>query len=383
MTPPAREPSGNLEKKSPLKLLVFAGVPPPLHGQSLMVSALITGLKADPAFLVVHVDPRLSEQTSEIGRWRLRKFFRLLRGCISALRERLRQGPMVFYYVPAPGKRVAVVRDWIVMLVCRPWFSSVVFHWHAVGLGGWMHQKATAPERWLAALLLGRADLSLVLAPELARDAEVLKPKRVLCVSNGLPDPLDRKTATERVKKKPMEVLFLGLGSEEKGLFRTVDAVIAANLRELGAFRLTFAGAFASKADEHRFEANRRVALDLIHYDGFADEFKKSKLLQSADIFCFPTHYAHEGQPLVLLEAMAYDLPIITTRWRAIPGMLPASNQVRFVDPTSSDEIVDALFQLRAAEPPRGELRQHFLSHFTLDRHLAVMKAALRSLNPN
>lgn len=44
------------------------------------------------------------------------------------------------------------------------------------------------------------------------------------------------------------------------------------------------------------------------------------KLMQSADIFIFPTHY--EGHPFVLLEAMAYNLPIVTSDASAIPEII-------------------------------------------------------------
>ena len=43
-----------------------------------------------------------------------------------------------FYYVPAPGKRVALYRDWLVMLLCRPFFKNIILHWHAAGLAKWL-----------------------------------------------------------------------------------------------------------------------------------------------------------------------------------------------------------------------------------------------------
>lgn len=43
----------------------------------------------------------------------------------------------------------------------------------------------------------------------------------------------------------------------------------------------------------------------------YADE--KLQELSSADIFVFPTNYPNECFPLVLLEAMQFALPIVTT----------------------------------------------------------------------
>ena len=44
------------------------------------------------------------------------------------------------------------------------------------------------------------------------------------------------------------------------------------------------------------------------------------RLLKSADLFVFPTHY--EGQPFALLEAMAHSLPIVASDTSAIPEVI-------------------------------------------------------------
>lgn len=44
------------------------------------------------------------------------------------------------------------------------------------------------------------------------------------------------------------------------------------------------------------------------------------RLLKSADLFVFPTHY--EGQPFALLEAMAHNLPIVTSDASGIPELI-------------------------------------------------------------
>jgi hypothetical protein len=53
------------QKVNKRKILVFAHVPPPHHGQSVMVQIMLEGLRADPRFEVHHVDaqPRIYELT--------------------------------------------------------------------------------------------------------------------------------------------------------------------------------------------------------------------------------------------------------------------------------------------------------------------------------
>ena len=162
-------------------VLIFAHVPPPHHGQSYMVAQLIEELRARPDEIrVFHVDNRVSARLEDVGAKGIGKVWRTLRYCLQAIRLRLRHGPMVFYYVPAPAKRGALYRDWLVMGLCRPFFRGrLVLHWHAVGLGAWLAGGAGRFTAWVTRRLLGGAALSLVLAQVVAEDAEVLRPRQI------------------------------------------------------------------------------------------------------------------------------------------------------------------------------------------------------------
>ena len=135
-----------------MKLLVFAHTPPPHHGQSYMVKLLVDGLGGDHRSKIkesnipaahseiecYHVNCRYSETIEDIGSFRLGKMWLVVRYCLEAIWCRFRYGVRAFYYVPAPGKRAALYRDWVVMLLCRPFFRQVIHHWHAAGLGDWL-----------------------------------------------------------------------------------------------------------------------------------------------------------------------------------------------------------------------------------------------------
>src|SRR5687767_5827482 len=116
-----------------MKLLIFAHTPPPLHGQSYMVKLMLEGLGGDARskrslptgardreIECYHVNCRLSEGVDDIGSFRFEKVWLLFRYCFEAIWCRWRFNVHTFYYVPAPGKRAALYRDWIVMLLCRP-----------------------------------------------------------------------------------------------------------------------------------------------------------------------------------------------------------------------------------------------------------------------
>ena len=131
-----------------MKLLVLAQTPPPLHGQSQMVRTLVDGLPAH-GLPLHHVNLRLSRDHADIGRWRPGKLLAVLAAAGRAVAARWRHGCDTLYCVPAPGKRGALYRDWLLLALCRPFFPRLVLHLHNGGLADWLTTHATAPERWL------------------------------------------------------------------------------------------------------------------------------------------------------------------------------------------------------------------------------------------
>ncbi len=360
-----------------MKLVVLAQIPPPVHGQSLMVQTLVEGLPAH-GIEVHHVNLGLSTDAADIGRFRLGKVFSLLAACFRVYRIRRKLGRTAFYYVPAPAKRGALYRDWIAMILCRPLEGALVLHWHAVGLGRWLDTHANFLERAITKLLLGRADLSLVLAEPLATDPIDLNAKNTFILPNGIPDPGEPPARGPPKPPAPSKLHKNALCTQEKGLFELQEALTLAHARQPGSFHLTVAGSFASAADEHRFNLAIVPLGTSVRYVGFNGEHAKHALLRDADVFCFPTHYPHEGQPLVLIEALAHDLPIVTTRWRAIPSMLPAAH-TWIVEPGRPTLLADALRDARSSPRPGGASRRYFLENYTADIHLASLAAALRT----
>jgi glycosyltransferase involved in cell wall biosynthesis len=361
-----------------MKLLVLAQTPPPVHGQSLAVEALLEHLVTERDFEVFHVNLRVSRSAADVGRARVGKFFLALAGCVRVWLLFLHHGRMPIYYVPAPGRRTPLYRDWLVLALCRPFARALIFHWHGVGLGQWLLERATPVERWLTQWLLGRADLAVVQAEALRADAEVLRPLRCVVVRNGMRDPAGdfQRDSPAHV---PLRVLFIGLGCETKGLFDTLAGVARANARGTPCC-LTAAGSFASRKDEANFNEQATALGDgVARHLGFVSDDERRRLFRESDVICVPTYYPHEGNPVVLLEALAFDLPIITTRWRAIPEYMPEAH-VRYVPARSPDEIALHLAATARGKAPRGVLRRHYLERFTADLHFRALTAALRSV---
>jgi glycosyltransferase involved in cell wall biosynthesis len=359
-----------------------------------------------------HVDVRLSQRLEEIGDMRIGKIFLLFFFCLRAIWCRFRYGLENFYYVPTPGKTSALYRDWLVMLLCRPFFKRVILHWHAAGLAKWLETCAQIRARAFTYRLMKDVDVSIVLSRYNRADAEKLFPKKIEVVSNGIPDPcpdyerdlLPQRRARLEARRQLLagqsvsgelkaqtggdpqvvHVLYLAHCTRQKGAFDAMAGVTLANKklaeqRSPVSLRLTVTGTFVTPTDEPEFKklmADSAVA-SCVNYVGFVQGKEKENLLRSADIFCFPTFYPNENQPVNLIEAMAFGLPVLTTRWRSLPEVFPEGYS-GLVDVRSPEQIAGGLIELLTED---GEnLRRLFLKNFTLDSYLSGLATAFHSL---
>jgi glycosyltransferase involved in cell wall biosynthesis len=81
-----------------------------------------------------------------------------------------------------------------------------------------------------------------------------------------------------------------------------------------------------------------------------------------------------------LIEAMAFGLPILTTRWRSLPELFPA-NYPGLVNVRSPEQIADRMLDLMTIETGEG-FRDIFLRNFTLERHLSALAEAFKQVEP-
>jgi glycosyltransferase involved in cell wall biosynthesis len=360
-----------------------------------------------------HVDARFSKSLTDIGEIQINKVPLILLYCLQAIWCRFRYGVTNFYYVPAPGKSVALYRDWLVMFLCRPFFKNIILHWHAAGLAKWLETSVQIRTRAVTYHAFKQAGLSIVISNYNVADAEKLLPRRICVVSNGIPDPcpdfkqsiLPRRQARFAARAKlfaneplgpgelekaggdpqVVRVLYLAHCTREKGLFAAAQAVLAAN-QILAArqspvrMKLSAAGSFILNEEKAEFDQwlKNPEFSDAVNYLGFVSGAEKERALREADLFCFPTRYIGENQPVNLIEAMAFGLPIVTTRWRSMPEMLPP-NYPGLVDSQAPEQIAAALIRLMS-EKTGETARENFLGRFTIDCHLDNLARAIHSL---
>lgn len=374
-----------------------------------MVGHLVAAAAKRAPLRYIHVNLLLSRNEQDVGSMRPAKLFLLAVTALKALRACLFGGARDVYYVPAPGKKGAVIRDVLLLSLIKPFTRRLYLHWHSVGLGQYLEENSSGPwNRRLRGLLEGH-HMSLCLTAGAASDAEKLKPRQIKIIPNGIPDPcgnyadilaarhsrlLTRGIAMRGETTQPVSVqlLFLGLCTRSKGIFSALK--IAADLsailaRNSGTCQVTLivAGPFREPAEEEEFKsaivntlqglsANSKDCLK-VELAGFTTGEQKKKLLEQSDLFVFPTIYENEGLPLTLLEALAFGLPVLSTRWRGIPDIFD-SDYPFLIEPAAAADSAHIAMAALEFKDFEG-LRRRFVEQFELSIHLERIFEALET----
>ncbi len=182
---------------------------------------------------------------------------------------------------------------------------------------------------------------------------------------------------------RTLRVLFLSNMLPEKGYDDVVRAI--GRLRRDGvAVEATFAGAWPDDAQAQHFtdlvEASGAGAA--VTYIGAVREREAvRRLMLDHDVLAFPSRYATEAQPLVLLEAFACGMPVVTTPIGAIGQMLDHGVEGRFVPSGAPAALAEAISTYADRETwlaASRAARARFDAQFSPD---AVRAAWMRLLN--
>jgi glycosyltransferase involved in cell wall biosynthesis len=138
------------------------------------------------------------------------------------------------------------------------------------------------------------------------------------------------------------EILYIGRLVPEKGQAVLLEAL--GLLGERGCRpRLRLAGEGALRPDLERMAEELGVA-GQVDFLGAVGQDQLRDLYERAAVFCLPSF--GEGVPVVLMEAMAMEVPVVTTRIAGIPELVEDGRSGFVVAPGHLEELADRLQRL-------------------------------------
>jgi glycosyltransferase involved in cell wall biosynthesis len=367
------------------QIVVVAQIPPPIHGQAVANELLVRG--DYPDIEITHVPMAMSDDLASVGRFRPAKIVRALHVARDARRAARSTEGALLYYAVGMRNRVALYRDLLVLLLVRPAFRRTVFHVHSGGTGAFTRTRNPVLRR-LVHRAYGGADVVVYLDRSLEDldgglpDAQAT---RYLPYGIEVPGGIEHPERDVTRTSAPVQILFVGNLYESKGTHDLVRAV-AAMADDGLAVRLVMCGAFPDEDAHRELDAlvDRLGVRDQVDVRGPVDADGKWSAMRDADIFCFPTYYEAEGMPLVIIEALAAGLPVVTTRWRAVPRLVTDDRTGYLVEPRDVASLTDRLSKLVRGPDLRAVMgraaRESFEQTHTVERYRASFAEIVREV---
>lgn len=204
----------------------------------------------------------------------------------------------------------------------------LVVTFHGNDVSALLGSQRYEPRRWRYLLrskpLFEQADLMLAVSLELQELLADLSGRPDAVKLHHLGIDLSTFTGRERERGEIPHVVMVGRFTEKKGLIYGLRAFAEA-LRQGREARLTLAGGGEQEVPLRRCVTENGLG-QYVHFAGVLSPERVADLLRSADVFMAPSivarNHDREGSPIVIREASASEVPVLSTVHAGIPQLV-------------------------------------------------------------
>lgn len=348
------------------KILFILHLPPPIHGASMVGKYIHDSKVINGSFDCHYINLTTAKDITDIGRMGFRKLMHFLH-LLRKIKEEVKRVKPDLVYVTPNTRGGAFIKDFFVVRMLKQLGCKVVVHYHNKGVKS--GQDTMVYDRMYRSFFKGLK--VILLSPCLYDDIrKYAKPENCFYCANGIPDYANIRLP--RQNHVP-QILFLSNLLVSKGVTVLLDALKI--LKEEGyRFHCMFAGAETNEISTTQFRnfVTERKIGDVVEYAGKMYGTDKANIYEKADMFVFPTFYHNECFPLVLLEAMQYHLPCISTPEGGIPGIIEDGVSGFIIQKNDPNMLAEKLkffiLNPKACQEMGEKGFEKFQKEFTLDK---------------
>lgn len=315
-------------------------------GQSVMFDGIVDFMEKHGAVVyLVNIAPR----NSIVGY--VSRLFDYI-AVIANLLIKLLFNKMNLCYITTSQSKQGFIRDYVLITLCTWFHVPVIAHQYGANLrqltsslGGKGTQKLKK--------LLSVVKMIIVEGDYMKEQYSFLSDfeSKVKVIPNGL--PIEGKHAKRNKTydtKEPFVMFYLSNLIWSKGYFDVLKAVNILINRDKMNVKCIFAGKFMASIDDEKPGISKKEDFDKYIKDNKLDDYveyypglygdAKDEQFYNSNIFLLPTYYINEGQPVSIIEAMAYGCVPLVTNYRHIPMMVNNSNGC-YVEPKNPSDIAN------------------------------------------
>lgn len=341
-----------------MKLLAIGPLPKDdiVTGLGIAFEMAVRGLEGVGCDVAV-VDTMPSSRSHVSGRFGLGRAMEII-GVLWSSRREIRNCDVVYFMLST--STVGVLKDFLLGLLAKAYGKPLVGHLHGGGEAAFYRDAGTL-KRLLVRASRRLVSRIIVLGQLLRNEYAYLGPGTdVVVVPNGLPPESEPEDYAPKSLSggEVVSLLYLSNMMPSKGYLALLDACAVLKTRGVR-FRCVFCGAFVDaviageedNTEEAFREKVKRLGVEReVSYRGVVRGAEKRRVLSDAHIFVLPTAYPWEGQPISIIEAMSWGMPVIASRHKGIPEQVDDRASGILLDDVDANAIADAVMELAANE---------------------------------
>ena len=370
------------EKLVPVKskILILGKLPPPYIGPS-VATQLILNSKLKEEFDLIHLDTSDHRDINTLGALDFQNFYLAFKHYLLLIRAITRHQPDLVY-MPTGQTTISYARDAGFILISKLLGRNVLGHLRGGNFRSW-YNSANPLIQLLVRKIHSLVDGQIVLGNNLkGLFSWLMSEDKIFVIPNGGDYP--RLPQDNFKNSRNFRVLYLSNFQRTKGVLETLKAASAV-YRKHQNVEFVFAGSWRDDKTKTDFQQFVKAHSELpVTCMGAVTGKDKFRLLASASVFVLPTYYPNEGHPWVIVEAMSYGLPIISTNHAAIPECVRDGVNGYIVNKRNAHQIAERINYLIENPLVRkqmgSESRRFYLENFTEGKMVARLSQAFRKV---
>ncbi len=287
-------------------ILFLLHLPPPVHGSSMVGKFIYESKIINKEIKAEYLNLLASKTVYDSGRISLNKIISFINLSFKLFSKLVfNRFDLCYFALSTTGS--AFLKDAILVCILKLFRVQILFHLHNKGVKEYSKKSVY---NTLYKFVFKNSKV-ILLSRKLYYDIdEFVNENQVEICANGIPFFYNKINKNE--VSSPVRFLFLSNLIESKGVNVLVEACSILERKNIN-FKLIIVGGEGDISEIEMLNTIKILGLEKkVIYLGKQYGEDKHNILTNSDIFVFPTFYHKECFPLVLLEASAYKLPIIS-----------------------------------------------------------------------
>jgi glycosyltransferase involved in cell wall biosynthesis len=340
---------------SKIKILFFGKLPPPFNGENIVSSSILNLLNDHCEITIINSSENIEKKLGYFNKslYYFKQSFNLLR-VFFKVSNTVKKEKFDFLYFSGSSSSAGSFSDFILVKLARKHVGKIVCHLHN---SQFSYRFTAFPTKYTAPFIAKHVDKFIFLSHILSENLKDHIPQYKRVVSSNpiskelivTDEQFERKQALKS-KDDSFIITYLSNFILSKGYMELVEALELLPQAVKSKINVRFIGSWMDdKTKEQEFlkKISQPDLSGIVEYVGpVYDRIKlKSYLLQS-DIFCLPTYYPLEAQPVSIIEAMNAGNAIISTWHASIPEYVESGKDGYLISKHDINALAEAITKL-------------------------------------